>query len=105
VAKKHLSVLKRARQNVKRRLRNKAIKSEIKTYYKNTIAALKEKNFALAEELVKKFVSRVDKAVKKNIIHLNTGNRKKSRLMRILAAAKQQGGQQNEKRGDNRYNL
>lgn len=92
MAKKHLSVLKRARQNVKRRLRNRAIKSEIKTYYKNTIAAIKEKNFALAEEFARKFVSRVDKAVKKKVIHLNTGNRKKSRLMRILESARQQGG-------------
>ncbi len=92
MAKKHLSVLKRARQNIKRRLRNKSIKSEIKTYYKNTIIALKEKNIPLAEEMARKFVSKIDKAVKKNIIHLNTGSRKKSKIMKMIVSTKQAGG-------------
>ncbi len=85
---KHLSVIKRARQNEKRRVANKSIKSEIKTYYKKTLNALKEKNFSLADDMVKEFVSTVDKAVKKNVIHKNNGNRKKSQIAGMLNKAK-----------------
>jgi small subunit ribosomal protein S20 len=72
----HRSVLKRARQAEKRRKRNFAIKSQIKT--------LKRKALEGNKEALNEFYSLVDKAVKKGIIHKNTGARKKSRLTKLV---------------------
>ncbi|MBN1898455.1 MAG: 30S ribosomal protein S20 [Spirochaetes bacterium] len=92
MAQKHPSVQKRARQNIKRRMRNKAIKSEIKTYYKKVEESLAENNYSKAEGYARQFASKVDKAVQGHITPLNTGNRKKSRIMKLLQAAKNKKG-------------
>ncbi len=84
MAKRKLSVLKRIRQNQKRRERNKAVRSEIKTYYKKTIEAINKNEMEKAEEYLRTFTSKIDKAVKKGIIHRNESNRKKSRLMKLI---------------------
>lgn len=84
MAKKNLSALKRVRQNKKRRMRNKMIKSELKTYFKKTKKLISEKEIAGAIELMKKYFSKIDKAVKRNIVHQNYANRKKSTLSRLL---------------------
>ena len=84
MAKRKLSVLKRIRQNEKRRQRNKAVRSEVKTYYKKTIEAMNKNELEKAEEYLRTFVSKIDKAVKKGIIHRNEANRKKSRLMKLM---------------------
>lgn len=73
----HKSVLKRARQNEKRRLRNAAIKSTIKTYCKKVREA---KDPEIAKELLKVACKLLDKAVTKGVIHKNNAARRKSRL-------------------------
>uniref|UniRef100_A0A1D1ZL43 Small ribosomal subunit protein bS20c n=1 Tax=Anthurium amnicola TaxID=1678845 RepID=A0A1D1ZL43_9ARAE len=89
--KKADSASKRARQAEKRRIYNKAKKSEIKTRMKKVFEALdglKKKTEAEAEELlpIEKLVaeaySAIDKAVKVGTLHRNTGARRKSRLAR-----------------------
>jgi small subunit ribosomal protein S20 len=79
----HRSALKRARQSKKRRERNLAVKSKIKTLEKR---ALQEKDKGKAEEALKRFHSVLDKAVKKRIIHKNTAARKKSRVTKRINA-------------------
>ncbi len=78
------SGIKRNRQSVKRRLRNKMARSEIKTYLKKIITAVEEKKNAEAIELSKAYISKLDKAVKRHILHKNTVNRNKSRVNKIL---------------------
>lgn len=83
----HKSVIKRARQNKKRCLRNAATKSRMKTLIKNvhTAAVAKEG----VEITLSEAISAIDKAANKGIIHKNTANRKKSKLCQCIHATKQ----------------
>lgn len=71
------SQIKRNRQNEKRRERNKATKSELKTRIKNVAAAGDD-----GGEALRLAVKRIDKAATKGVIHKNAAARRKSRLMR-----------------------
>jgi small subunit ribosomal protein S20 len=75
---------KRNRQNEKRRLRNKAVRSELKTRVKGAHQAVAagEENSA---ELVKVAQKRIDKAGAKGVIHKNAAARRTSRLMKRAA--------------------
>ena len=72
---------KRNKTNEKARLRNKAIKSELKTYVKKANNA--EENKA---EAVRVAIKKIDQAAAKGILHKNTAARKKSALARSLNA-------------------
>ena len=76
-----LSVLKRTRQNIKKKEQNQVYKDKVKSL-KKQLKKLLEKT-STKEELMSVYASyssAVDKALKKNIIHTNTANRKKSRM-------------------------
>lgn len=77
------SAAKRVRQIRKRTLRNKAIKSALRTAIRKFERALAAG--ANQEEVVEKLrfaLKKIDKAVTKGVLHKNTAARKKSRLMR-----------------------
>ena len=78
------SQIKRNRQNERRRLRNKGVRSEAKTRVKNAVAAA-ETGAEDRDEAVRLAVKRLDKAAAKGIIHPNQAANRKSRLMRRLA--------------------
>ncbi|MGH9222767.1 MAG: 30S ribosomal protein S20 [Acidimicrobiales bacterium] len=78
------SQIKRNRQNETRRLRNKAVRSEIKTRVKSAVAAA-EQGSEDSAAAVKLAVKRIDKAAAKGMIHKNQAANRKSRLMRKLA--------------------
>ena len=78
------SQIKRNLQNERRRLRNKAARSEIKTRVKRAVAAAESGADDTAESL-RLAVKRLDKAAAKGIIHKNQASNRKSRLMRRLA--------------------
>ena len=80
----HRSAEKRARQNEKRRLRNKAVKTRIKHVTKNVRSSSGEasKEAALAE--LHTAQSMIDKAAKKGVIHKKTAARKISRLSKLV---------------------
>ena len=86
MAKKSISVLKANRQNIKRASRNKSIKSEIKTYIKKTEGAILDKEKEKAGEFLGLSQKKLDKAVKKGIIHPNKSARYKSKLAKKVAA-------------------
>lgn len=73
----HKSAIKRARQNVKRKDRNKVKRSKLKTLVKGVLTETDKK---VAEEKLKSAVSYIDKASVKGIIHPNNGARKKAQL-------------------------
>jgi len=77
---KHLSTIKRARQNEKRRARNAAVKSSIKTSLKKVTVAIDAKDREAAEAALKKVSPMIDKAASKGTIHKKTASRKISRL-------------------------
>ena len=81
------SALKRMRQNERRRLRNRVVRSRVRTAVKTARTALGT-TATEARTLVGDAIRALDKAVTKGIIHRNTAARKKSALARRLSAAK-----------------
>jgi small subunit ribosomal protein S20 len=78
------SAKKRIRTSEKARLRNKAVRTGVRTAVKKFAEApVAERPAALAAT-----VSTIDKAVSKGVLHANTAARRKSRLARISQAAK-----------------
>ena len=77
------SQMKRNRQNEKRRLRNRTVRSEMATRSKAALAAADGAEDAQeAAEALRMAVKRIDKAAAKGVIHRNTASRRKSRLVR-----------------------
>ena len=74
------SQIKRNRQNEIARLRNKAVRSELKTRIKRAVTATETGSEESVEALTLA-VKRLDKAASKGIIHKNQAARRKSRLM------------------------
>lgn len=79
------SAIKRMRQNERRRLKNRVARSRVRTALKGARAATTEK-VETARASVGDAIRSLDKAVTKGIVHQNTAARKKSRLMKQLAA-------------------
>ena len=89
MAKKSRSVLKRIRQNEKRRLRNKHWKSMIKTFSKKVIEFVKQGDSEKAAEALRQAVKVIYKAKSKGVIHRNTAARKVSKLSKLVASLQQ----------------
>ena len=79
-----LSAKKRVRQNAKRKMINRARKSQIKTQTKHFEEALSAGDAKAAEEQLRLTVKRLDKAASKSTMHKRTAARKKSRLAKKL---------------------
>lgn len=79
------SAIKRMRQNERRRLKNRVARSRVRTALKGARAAITEK-VETARASVGDAIRSLDKAVTKGLVHQNTAARKKSRLMKQLAA-------------------
>ncbi len=77
----HASAKKRIRTSEKRRLRNKATISRIKTEMKKVLSAEKQEE---AGQYLKTAVSVIDKAVSKGRLHKNNAARKKARLTKYV---------------------
>ncbi|HHX44008.1 MAG TPA: 30S ribosomal protein S20 [Chloroflexi bacterium] len=80
------SAIKRMRQNERRRARNRAVRSRMRTFVKraNTAIVAGEED---AAEAVRAAISELDRAAQKGVIHRNNAARRKSRLMKKLHAA------------------
>ena len=77
---------KRNRQNEKRRLRNKGVRSELKTRIKTARQAVATGEES-AHEQVRAAQKRIDKAGAKGVIHKNAAARRTSRLMKRARAS------------------
>lgn len=84
------SALRDIKKSRKRAERNQSVRSAIKTFVKKTRVAITEGD-ENAMALFTDTVSLVDKAAKRNIIHKNAANRRKSRIAKRLNAAQAQG--------------
>lgn len=81
--KKNLSAIKRARQAEKHNLRNRAVRTAIKTVTKKVEAAVGEKNGEEARKAFTEAAKLISKAASKGVIHRNTASRKISRLAKL----------------------
>ena len=77
---------KRIKTNEKRRMRNKAVKSELKTLVRKTREAIAAKDAETAEIELRVAARKLDKAVSKGVIHRNQAANRKSKLARQIAA-------------------
>jgi small subunit ribosomal protein S20 len=81
------SAKKRIRQNTKRHRSNRAIQSRARSHLRQARKAI-ESSDPKTSEVVLKAVSELDRAASRGVIHKNNASRRKSRLMKKLAAAK-----------------
>lgn len=79
------SQMKRNRQNVKRRARNLAVRSEMKTRIKAALTAAQAGDADAATEALREAQQRIDTAAVKGVLHRRTADRKKSRLAQRVA--------------------
>ncbi|MFZ1382762.1 MAG: 30S ribosomal protein S20 [Scrofimicrobium sp.] len=77
---------KRIKTNEKRRVRNQAVKSELKTMVRKTREAVEVGDKDLAEESLKKTSRKLDVAVSKGVIHRNQAANRKSKLAKRVNA-------------------
>jgi small subunit ribosomal protein S20 len=82
----HKSAIKRAKQNVIRNLRNKAVRTRAKNAVKNTCNAIQGNSKEEAIAALKIAIPIIDKASGKKVIHKNTAARQISRLTRHVNA-------------------
>ncbi|HET8657635.1 MAG TPA: 30S ribosomal protein S20 [Micromonosporaceae bacterium] len=78
------SQIKRNRQNEKRRLRNKAVKSSLKTAIRKFTVAAQAGNSENATTLMREASRQLDKAVSKGVIHKNQAANRKSAIAKRL---------------------
>jgi small subunit ribosomal protein S20 len=85
------SAIKRVKIAERNRLRNKTYKSAVKTLTKKCLAAVETYAANPSPELMQEVQSRmaaayskIDKAVKRGVLHPNNGARKKSHLAKAL---------------------
>jgi len=86
----HKSALKRYRQSLVRRERNRQVKGGIRRAIKRVQSAVEAGDLDTAREWLAISIQRLDKAASKGVIHKNNAARHKSRLARLVkrAAAK-----------------
>ena len=78
------SQIKRIKTNEKARLRNKAVKSEIKTYVRRVREAVAGGDKDAAQTALVAASRKLDKAVSKGVIHANQAANKKSALAKSV---------------------
>ncbi len=81
----HKSALKAHRQEVHRRVRNRARRTRLRSQLKNLRAAVRSGNVEVAQGMLRATLSIVDRSVKHGVLHRNAGARTKSRLSRSVA--------------------
>jgi small subunit ribosomal protein S20 len=82
------SAEKRHRQSEERRLRNKAVKSSVRTSAKKFVLLAHQKEVDNAEAALKDMIKKIDTAARKGIIKKNAAARKKSRMQRLFNTLK-----------------
>ena len=79
------SAMKQMRQSERRRLRNRSIRSRVRSAVKTAREAIGASNTD-AKAPVREAIRALDRAVSKGVIHRNTAARKKSALARRLSS-------------------
>ena len=78
------SAKKRVEVTAIRTERNKAIRSEVKTYIKKVEKAVADGDKAAAEAVLKEAISVIESAASKGIYHDNNAGRKVSRITKLV---------------------
>ena len=84
------TAIKRVKVSQTKTLRNKMIKSNLKTTIKRFESALAENDMEKAKLLYPEVAKKIDKAAAKGTIHKNAASRRKAKLALRLNAASQE---------------
>lgn len=82
------SAAKRHRQSEKRRVRNRSIRSRVRSSIRSYLEAVDASNGDMAAERLAEVTKLIDSAAGKGVYHRNTAARTKSRLHKRLSALK-----------------
>ena len=88
MAGKSNSAQKRYRQSEERRLRNKSVKTSVRTSAKKFVVLAQKKDVSGADAALKEMIKKLDTAARKGIIKKNAAARKKSRMQRLFNTIK-----------------
>ena len=80
----HKSAEKRNRQNQVRRVRNRSVRTEMKTAIKSVYSAIEENAADKAQEALKAAIPIIDRTAVKGVLHKKTASRKVSRLTQCV---------------------
>jgi len=80
------SAIKAARKAVRLTLRNKGLKTRLKTLHKSFDSAVKAGDAAAAKKAGQSYLSAMDKAVKSGVVHRNAASRAKSHAAKYVLA-------------------
>lgn len=83
------SQIKRNKTNEKARVRNKAYRSELKTYVRKVRAAVAEGDEKGAQTALRAASRKLDKAVSKGVIHKNQAANRKSGMAKLVGSLAQ----------------
>lgn len=86
MAERSKSGIKRQRQNLKRRARNTAVKSDLKTQLKKFESVLESKDANAAQQVLRETEAKLRKAASKGVMKKTTVSRKVSRLSKRVSA-------------------
>jgi small subunit ribosomal protein S20 len=81
------SAIKRVKVAEKKRMRNRPIRSAVRTYIRTAERQIGTSNAETSRLAVLRAVRALDKAASKGVVHKNNAARRKSRLMRKLNRA------------------
>lgn len=84
------SAVKRARQAETHALRNKAVKTRVRSAARGVVASINAGEADAAAQALRSAAAVIDRAARKGVIHPNAAARKKSRLAHRLNALRQQ---------------
>ena len=79
------SAKKRVRASLRKRNRNRATRSAVKTLVSRARRPAVAETVSLTSDEVRRAISALDKAAEKGVLHANNASRRKSRLMAALA--------------------
>ena len=79
------SAKKRVRSSLRKRARNRAARSSVKTVVARARRLTPTAGSPLSTEEFRRAISALDKAAEKGVLHPNNAGRRKARLMRALA--------------------
>jgi len=80
------SAAKRHRQSERRRLRNRAVRTQVRSSIRKFLVAVETDNKEIAATQLQRVTTLLDTAAGKGVYHRNTAARTKSRLTRKLNA-------------------
>ena len=76
----HKSAIKRNRQNKKRSIRNRGLRTQLKSHTKNVLTAVEEKNVEEAQKSLKEASKVISIVASKGVLHSRAASRKISGL-------------------------